>query len=364
MPEAANLLVGSTCGSVYIVRCDPNARSVSLKTTITAGTTPLDLIVDVENKCFYCLDQERQESPEGHLLTLAPTEFGTIEESMSIGIGGARPHHMMSLGQNIFICHAGGYSVVKSPLVPKSKRRRRLSSLAPVTEDAVAENLDELYRISKTMSPDDGETAKGTAGSANAIANIQQHLSAETHIDATDLTSVVAMRDPFIKFVHWRRLDYIIGIKSDGVTSFRVAEDGALTPLSTLHVRDVVDCEAADDSLYVLCRGAVRQGSLVDGALTVGRSYDIVSTDVLSLRVLKDRTTAFVLTTSGVISIDLASGKQQELETRGTSMNLSNDDRLLFVADHPGGTLTMFSVQGQELGRCKVREPVNMVHMS
>ncbi|CCG84908.1 unnamed protein product [Taphrina deformans PYCC 5710] len=358
MTVAANLLVGSSCGNVYILRCVVRNGSITLKTTIQAGETPIQLLVDVDNKCFYCLDNAAS-SPEGRLLTLAPTELGTIEQSMSISTGGIRPHAMINIGKTIFINHQECYSIVKSPIAPKSTRRRRTSTLAPVTEDPVAEGLDTLYHISKTMHDD-----SDTADPSDVIALIQQHIHSESHIDVTELKSVVPTDEPILKFVHWLKEDYIVGLTSRGLTSYRVSDAGLLHPLKSKEVPDVIDCEAGNDSLFVLCRGSLKQGTLSDGEFLLEREYAIDAPRATSLKVLGNRERAFIMTPHSVISINLESSSQKVLDIRGTSMALSTDDDLLWVANKEAGTIAMYTVLGKELGQCRVERPASIVHMS
>lgn len=356
--SASNLIVGSTSGLVYIVRCEPSSRTVSIKSTITAGKAPLALIIDVDNKCFYCLDNCPEEA-EGRLLTLVPSNFGTIEEKTAIGTGGCKPFHMMNHGKNIYVCHEGGYSTIKSPLPSKSTRRGRASELTPVAENTVAESLDELYQISKTMDTEDAPDP------AQALNNIKQYLDAETQLEITELKQFVPTQETVLKFIRTQNDSFLIGITKTGASSYSVMNDGTLVMEKTLQLDGVVDCAVARECLYMLTKEQIVKARLdANGQLETLSAYPCPYDGLKSITVSHRHAIAFISTTNFVLSMKLNSGNLTKLDIQADTLCLSKNEQFLFTSNRKQNTLTVFSLQGQNLGSCSVQDPAEIVHMS
>lgn len=168
--------MGSRARQVYIVHCDFDSNDLQLRTTIRVGVCPVQVQVDVDNRCFYALDvatagagdDERERDGKENagrndernsdggartdgpqLRTLAPTEFGNVKERLSLPTGASSaPTGLFAAGLFLYVAHADAYAVFRRPRPPRSTRRRRSSVLVPIREDAVAESLAELYAAS------------------------------------------------------------------------------------------------------------------------------------------------------------------------------------------------------------------------
>lgn len=367
MPPA-NLLVGSTCGSIYIVRCDPIAKTVSLKTTIKAGHQPISLLVDIPNKSFYCLDRNLDD-PEGSLLTLSPGEFGSIDEKLSIHTGASRPNHMSAIGNMIYINHESGYSFVKIPAAPKSTRRRRASNLTPVAENTVAESLDELYAISKTMD-DAGEPA---VQGLDAIENIQKHLDAESALDTTELKGIVPTKVPILKFANIQKPEnWCLGLSKEGVSTYKIESEGTLIHQTMLDLGEkCVDLDTSGSTCYVLTTSQIVTCEVsATGQITrSGTGHKLSSNSEMfgmtrCIKVAKAANVAVVLTTNSVILVDLRAPRSRTMSIEADYVSLSTDQQLFFLCDQGGDCISMYTIHGVFLGKCSIKEPAEAIQMS
>lgn len=357
---AANLLVGSTCGSVYIIRCDPEQRTASVKTTISGGAQPFSISIDVETRSFYCLDR-RVGEPEGRLLTLGPTEFGSIEQKSSIGTGAPRPFNMISVGRSIYVCHESSYTTFSFPKVAKSTRRRRASALSPVAEDSVAETLNDLYAISKTM--DSGSPTKVPTNTIDLIS--QQLLDSSTQMDAVGIVQQVKTTDAVLKFVKRDDERYIYGITKREIGAYLVMTDGSLIKKQSKGIEGVIDCDSDGTHCYVLCQNSVKRVSMVSGSvLKVTAEYQINHQTGRAITVDKLHGRAYITAEKTLLSLDLKTDTHDVLEIEADWLGMSNDGRFLYVCKNQENKIEMYSNKGTFLASCEVEGPAEVIHMS
>lgn len=356
---AANLLVGSTCGSVYIVRSDPSGRTATLKTTISAGAQPIQICIDIENRSFYCLDRQDGER-EGRLLTLGPTEFGSIEEKASIGTGAQHPTSMIAVGKSLYVCHKSGYTTFSFPKAPKSTRRRRKSSLAPVAEDSVAETLNELYAISKTM---DSESTVKVPG--NTLEVMQQQLDSSSQMDVVQMVQQVKTEEPILKFAKRNDERYIYGVTKHDVGSYLVMHDGSLIKKQTHRLGNVIDCDSDGTQCYVLCADLIIQMNMADnGDLEVIKRLPVNAADTTSIKLAIEYGRAYIVAAKTVLSIHLETGKVDILDIVADDLALSKDQRFLYISKTRQNKLEVYSNRGSFMGSCQIEGPAGIVHMS
>lgn len=357
--SAANLLVGSTCGSLYIVRCDPVDCSATLKTTIRAGKEPITTCIDVANRSFYCLDR-RTGGVEGQLLILGPTEFGSIEQKATIGTGAAHPTCMITVGRCIYICHKSGYSIFSYPKAPKSTRRRRKSTLPPVAEDSVAETLNDLYAISKTMGAE-----KAVKVPDNTLELMQQQLDSSTQMDVVEMFQHVKTNQAIMRFCKRQDERFIYGITKSGISSFLVMVDGSLIQKHEVDLEGLVDCDSDGQDCFALCTEYLIKISLVEaGTLEVSRKIPLRFDNGTAVRISKIYDRAYITTGKTVVSINLKTEESETLTIAADHLTISNDEMFLYVSNATNDKIEVYTNRGRRLGSCDATSPAGIVHMS
>ena len=327
-----------------------------LKTTMTAGKNPRSVIVDVANKSFYCLDSCTGDQA-GRILTLAPTELGTIEEQATISTAGREPYYFVHINRSIYVLNHDCYTVYQAPTVSKSSRRRRRSSLAPVQEDTVAESLEELYKISRNMTT----VKSSTEDPSNALQNLRSYINSETSSEIIETRQVVNYKDePLLKLLPFANSKLIIGLKKSALKSYTIDENGGLLPASSMVLSEAIDFDI-DDFIYVLQERSVLKIDLKDNKFSILQEHKIDIPDPYALKASDE----IIIAGKGIIlRLNLASGQTDRLKIDSTSILVSRDGRLLFVADASEGGLTMYTIAGVKLGSCKLQNAAQIAHMS
>ncbi|ORY83229.1 hypothetical protein BCR37DRAFT_387080 [Protomyces lactucae-debilis] len=362
-----SFIVGSSVGKIYFVQVSTKSHAVSLRTTLTVSFRECrQVLVDTSNKSFYVLDQNDEESP-ARLVTLAPTELGNIEEKSVCGTDLKGPSTFSLIGNYLYVLADTGYTILRGPKAPMTKRRRRTSKLEPVHEDLVAESLIELFAISHRM---DTEDISDPGDPQPAIDVIKQHIHGETASDVVAMGMVIPCSDgeePLLKLLPDGKDEFIFGLTRSSLTTYEVQEqDGSLVDCASHELEDDAIDMAVDDaaSCFVLTRTSIVQLAIVGGGF-----LDEVETFSLPLAadeaVYSIHVAAYSLwirCAERLLQVNILNGKTRSLPVVCRNLYVSLDAEMLITASE--SAMQLRDRDGKLLGERELEGLAEITRMS